>query len=149
MSSQSFKVEPDVEEASTNSSRDGVTAPSPQDDPFAVLDALPTSRKLLLLTILCLAIFLDTFNNSSLFAAIPPIAQQLNIPDSQSVWLLSAYQLTFAVLLLVSGRVSDLYNPSKQNNPHNKRFQNLNIFSRMGVCRWGFLHVCVLSSWRF
>ncbi|EMD35668.1 hypothetical protein CERSUDRAFT_53611, partial [Gelatoporia subvermispora B] len=36
---------------------------------------------------------------------------QLNIPNSQSVWLLSAYQLTFAALLLVSGRVSDLYNP--------------------------------------
>ncbi|KIJ26247.1 hypothetical protein M422DRAFT_785292, partial [Sphaerobolus stellatus SS14] len=72
---------------------------------------LPPSRKFIVLGILCSALFLDTFNNSSLFAAIPPIALQLNIPDSQSVWLLGAYQLTFAALLLISGRLSDLYNP--------------------------------------
>ncbi|KIJ27115.1 hypothetical protein M422DRAFT_236214 [Sphaerobolus stellatus SS14] len=72
---------------------------------------LPSSRKFIVLGILCSALFLDTFNNSSLFAAIPPIALQLNIPDSQSVWLLGAYQLTFAALLLISGRLSDLYNP--------------------------------------
>ncbi|KAF8154860.1 major facilitator superfamily domain-containing protein [Crassisporium funariophilum] len=79
--------------------------------PFTVLKDLTTSRKVLVLVVLCSALFLDTFNNSSLFAAIPPIALQLNIPNSQSVWLLGAYQLTFAALLLVSGRVSDLYNP--------------------------------------
>ena len=149
MFSQSFnlKVESnDIEE--TSSPNDGVTSLSSQDDPFAVLDTLPTPRKLLLLTILCLAIFLDTFNNSSLFAAIPPIAQELDIPDSQSVWLLSAYQLTFAVLLLVSGRLSDLYNPSEQNYLHTRCLQNLIVSSRMGICRWGFLYVCVLSSWR-
>ncbi|KIJ41534.1 hypothetical protein M422DRAFT_255443 [Sphaerobolus stellatus SS14] len=62
---------------------------------------LPPFRKFIVLGILCSALFLDTFNNSSLFAAIPPIALQLNIPDSQSVWLLGAYQLTFAALLLI------------------------------------------------
>ena len=110
----SLKAEPGLEEAFPTKNN-GLSTPTEIEnhDPFAVLDTLPTSRKILLLTILCLAIFLDTFNNSSLFAAIPPIAQQLDIPDSQSVWLLSAYQLTFAVLLLVSGRVSDLYNPSQ------------------------------------
>ncbi|KZT12694.1 major facilitator superfamily MFS-1 [Laetiporus sulphureus 93-53] len=76
-----------------------------------MLSTLPTGRKLTLLSIFCFSLFLDTFNNSSLFAAIPPIALQLDIPNSQSAWLLSAYQLTFAALLLVSGRVSDLYNP--------------------------------------
>ncbi|KAJ7661576.1 major facilitator superfamily domain-containing protein [Mycena polygramma] len=76
-----------------------------------VLEKQPKNKKLLLLAIFCLALFLDTFNNSSLFTAIPVISVQLNIPNSQSVWLLSAYQLTFAGLLLISGRVSDLYNP--------------------------------------
>ncbi|PPQ73134.1 hypothetical protein CVT26_014956 [Gymnopilus dilepis] len=78
---------------------------------ITTLKDLSKSRKVLVLIILCSALFLDTFNNSSLFAAIPPIALELDIPDSQSVWLLGAYQLTFAALLLVSGRVSDLYNP--------------------------------------
>ncbi|KAJ7853760.1 major facilitator superfamily domain-containing protein [Mycena leptocephala] len=76
-----------------------------------MLEKQPKNKKLLLLAIFCLALFLDSFNNSSLFTAIPIISVQLQIPNSQSVWLLSAYQLTFAALLLISGRVSDLYNP--------------------------------------
>ncbi|TFK50409.1 MFS general substrate transporter [Heliocybe sulcata] len=68
-------------------------------------------RKKLLLAVFCFAQFLDTFNNSALFAAIPPISAAIGISNSNSVWLLSAYQLTFAALLLVSGRLSDLYDP--------------------------------------
>lgn len=68
-----------------------------------VLNNQSRARKLVLLLVLCFALFLDTFNNSSLFAAIPPIALQLKITNSQSVWLLSAYQLTFAALLLIVG----------------------------------------------
>ncbi|GJJ13293.1 hypothetical protein Clacol_007545 [Clathrus columnatus] len=78
---------------------------------IADLSSLPPYRKVVVLIVLCAALFLDTFNNSSLFSAIPPISTQLNIPDSQSVWLLGAYQLTFAALLLICGRLSDLYNP--------------------------------------
>ncbi|KAF9461921.1 MFS general substrate transporter [Collybia nuda] len=74
-------------------------------------DAQPKFLKATLLVIFCFAQFLDAFNNSALFAAIPPIAVDLNISNSTSVWLISAYQLTFAALLLSSGRLSDLYNP--------------------------------------
>ncbi|CCM02246.1 uncharacterized protein FIBRA_04327 [Fibroporia radiculosa] len=80
-----------------------------QASPPDVLAVLPAGRKALLLSMFCFALFLDSFNNSSLFVAIPPIAAQLDIPNSQSVWLLSSYQLTFAALLLISGRVSDIY----------------------------------------
>ncbi|PPQ73080.1 hypothetical protein CVT26_014646 [Gymnopilus dilepis] len=76
-----------------------------------VLASLGTARKGALLTVVCIAQFLDTFSNSSLFSAIPPICQQLGISNSDSVWLQSGYQLTFAALLLISGRLSDLYNP--------------------------------------
>ncbi|KAJ3882449.1 MFS general substrate transporter [Lentinula edodes] len=68
-------------------------------------------RKSILLFIFCFAQFLDAFNNSALFAAIPPISAAIGISDSNSVWLISAYQLTFAALLLTTGRLSDLYNP--------------------------------------
>ncbi|KAG6905574.1 hypothetical protein DXG01_001913 [Tephrocybe rancida] len=75
------------------------------------LSGLPFPRKVVLLIFFCLAQFLDTFANSALFAAIPPISVELNIPNADSVWLISGYQLTFASLLLISGRLSDLYNP--------------------------------------
>ncbi|KAG6864100.1 hypothetical protein C0991_012480 [Blastosporella zonata] len=75
------------------------------------LSGLPNARKVVLLIFLCLAQFLDTFANSSLFAAIPPISVELGITNADSVWLISGYQLTFASLLLISGRLSDLYNP--------------------------------------
>ncbi|KAJ7301419.1 major facilitator superfamily-domain-containing protein [Mycena albidolilacea] len=90
---------------------DGELLPARRTEGFDVLSTLSKGKKALLLAIFCFALFLDTFNNSSLFTAIPAISVQLNIPNSQSVWLLSAYQLTFASLLLVSGRVSDLYSP--------------------------------------
>ncbi|KAG6879058.1 hypothetical protein C0992_005492 [Termitomyces sp. T32_za158] len=54
------------------------------------LAGLPTPRKVVLLVFLCLAQFLDTFANSSLFAAIPPISVQLGISNSDSVWLIRA-----------------------------------------------------------
>ncbi|KAF9045143.1 major facilitator superfamily domain-containing protein [Panaeolus papilionaceus] len=85
--------------------------PTHQVSAFAFLKDISKSRKASVLAILCFALFLDTFNNSSLFSAIPPISDQLNISVSRSAWLLAAYQLTFAALLLISGRVSDLYNP--------------------------------------
>ncbi|KIJ41092.1 hypothetical protein M422DRAFT_255938 [Sphaerobolus stellatus SS14] len=73
--------------------------------------SLATIRRAILLVVFCLAQFLDSFNNSALFAAIPPIAVDLNIDNSRAVWLVSAYQLTFAALLLSSGRLSDIFNP--------------------------------------
>lgn len=81
------------------------------NDAHEAFTSLSKARKLVLLLIFCLAFFLDTVNTSILSAAIPPISVQLNIANNESVWLLSAYQLTFAALLLVSGRLSDLYNP--------------------------------------
>ncbi|KAI6013927.1 hypothetical protein BKA83DRAFT_2171880 [Pisolithus microcarpus] len=48
---------------------------------------------------------------STVFAAMPVLERSLRITTSQSVWIVSAYQLTFASTLLVSGRISDVYNP--------------------------------------
>ncbi|KAJ8073164.1 hypothetical protein PM082_020040 [Marasmius tenuissimus] len=81
------------------------------DGGYKTLARLPGPQKGVLLVIFCLSQFLDTYANSALFAAIPPIAVDLNITNSDSVWLISGYQLTFASLLLICGRISDLYNP--------------------------------------
>ncbi|KAK7681756.1 hypothetical protein QCA50_015103 [Cerrena zonata] len=69
------------------------------------------ARKYSLLLIFCLAQFLDAFNNSALFSAIPSLIRDLNITESESTWIISAFQLTFASFLLISGKISDIYNP--------------------------------------
>lgn len=75
---------------------DGARSPAPTQHDVGI----SSGAKYTLLVIFCFAQFLDAFSNSSLFAAIPPIAQQLNISNATSVWMISAYQLTFAAFLL-------------------------------------------------
>ncbi|KIJ58604.1 hypothetical protein HYDPIDRAFT_34023 [Hydnomerulius pinastri MD-312] len=75
------------------------------------LSSLSSPRKVFLLVLFCFAQFLDTFNTAALFSAIPAIAAAVGLNNSQSVWLNSSYQLTFAAFLLISGRMSDVYNP--------------------------------------
>ncbi|PCH34680.1 MFS general substrate transporter, partial [Wolfiporia cocos MD-104 SS10] len=68
-------------------------------------------RRYILLAVFCCAQFLDSFNNSALFSAIPSLVNSLGISESESTWIISAFQLTFASFLLISGRISDVYNP--------------------------------------
>ncbi|OJA15219.1 hypothetical protein AZE42_10238 [Rhizopogon vesiculosus] len=72
---------------------------------------LPLSRKIVLLVIFCLAQSLGYYNGSSLFSALPALDISMDMTESQSTWLVSAFQLTFASFLLISGRISDVYNP--------------------------------------
>ncbi|KAJ4469965.1 MFS general substrate transporter [Lentinula edodes] len=84
---------------------------SNSDEADIALAGFSPFHKMALLIVVCVGQFLDTFSNSALFSAIPPICVELGISNSNSVWLQSGYQLTFAGLLLMSGRLSDLYNP--------------------------------------
>ena len=59
------------------------------------------ARRYLLLIIFCLAQFLDAFNNSALFSAIPSLVSSLDMNESESTWIISAFQLTFASFLLI------------------------------------------------
>ncbi|EJD50836.1 MFS general substrate transporter [Auricularia subglabra TFB-10046 SS5] len=69
------------------------------------------AKKIFLLALFCVAQFLDAFNISALLSAIPIMSVELDLSTTESVWLVSAYQLTFASFLLCSGRISDVYNP--------------------------------------
>ncbi|OBZ65921.1 hypothetical protein A0H81_14087 [Grifola frondosa] len=55
--------------------------------------------------------FLDSFNLSALFAATPALKEAFNLDESESSWVMSAFQLTYASFLLISGRISDVYHP--------------------------------------
>ena len=72
-----------------------------EDAPAPGLAATSKARKLFLLSMFVLAEFLDAFNNSALFPAIPDISTQLQFDATETVWIISAYQLTFAAFLLV------------------------------------------------
>ncbi|KAJ7102694.1 major facilitator superfamily domain-containing protein [Mycena epipterygia] len=67
--------------------------------------------QILLVALLSLGQFLDTFNSSAFFAAIPSIAKDIHLHNNSTVWLVSAYQITFSSFLLLSGRITDVYNP--------------------------------------
>ncbi len=70
------------------------------------------TRKHCLLVIFCFVQFLDAFNFSAFSSALPRIQEDLKMSDGETTWIISAFQLTFASFLLLSGRLSDLYNPS-------------------------------------
>ncbi|KZP24608.1 hypothetical protein FIBSPDRAFT_856802 [Athelia psychrophila] len=59
------------------------------------------ARKYMLLTTFCLTQFLDSFNNSALYSAMPSFIIDLGITEGQSAWIMSAFTLTFASFLLV------------------------------------------------
>ena len=73
----------------------------PETSPDPLPKQLSLTRKLVLLLMFCFAQFLDAFNNSALFPAIPSLESSMGITESQSAWIISAFQLTFASFLLI------------------------------------------------
>lgn len=73
---------------------------------------LSTTQRYSLLLLFSLANFVDSFNSSGLFSALPELKETFDMTEGEAVWLISATQLTFASFLLISGRISDVYNPS-------------------------------------
>ena len=65
--------------------------------------AMSNSRRVTLLVFFSVAQFIDVCNISALFAAVPKISSDLTLSSSESVWLISAYQLTFSAFLLLVG----------------------------------------------
>ncbi|OJA15221.1 hypothetical protein AZE42_10235 [Rhizopogon vesiculosus] len=71
---------------------------------------LSRTRRLVLLVIFCLVQFLDDFNDSALFSAIPAIDISMGMIESQSTWILTASQLTFASFLLIGNEWNSFFN---------------------------------------
>lgn len=60
-----------------------------------------------LLAVLCVALALVVAGNSALAIALPAIAEDLGADQTQLTWIIDAYALTFAALLLTAGIVAD------------------------------------------
>ena len=71
-------------------------------------DAMSASQRIVLAT-LALSQFIVVLDGTIVMIALPQIGSDLGVHGSGLQWVLSAYVLTFGALLLVGGRVADLW----------------------------------------
>lgn len=64
-----------------------------------------------LLALFCAANFIEILSGSATVPALGTIAADLGIGAAQSQWVVSAYNLSFAAFMLLSGRLSDVFSP--------------------------------------
>jgi EmrB/QacA subfamily drug resistance transporter len=65
----------------------------------------------LVLVTLCLGFFMILLDTTIVNIAIPDMSTSLHASLSQILWVINAYILVFAVLLITAGRLGDLYGP--------------------------------------
>src|SRR5262245_12221529 len=68
----------------------------------------PDSRRWWALTLLCGAFFMVILDAGLMTVALPSIEEELGFSAQGLQWVVSAYALTFAGLLLLGGRAADL-----------------------------------------
>ena len=67
------------------------------------------ARRWAILGVLCLSVFLALVDNTIVNVALPSISKQLHATTSDLQWIVDAYSLIFASLLLVGGSLGDRY----------------------------------------
>ncbi len=67
----------------------------------------------LVLFALCLGFFMILLDTTIVNVAIPSLSEHLNASLSEILWILNAYVLVYAVLLITAGRLGDLYGPKQ------------------------------------
>jgi EmrB/QacA subfamily drug resistance transporter len=84
-------------------------------DPHPKSEIQPTSKNgsFAILALLAIAQLMIVLDFSIVQIALPTMRIQLGISLADSQWIVSAYGLTFAGLLLLSGRLSDIYGRRK------------------------------------
>ncbi|KAF9337389.1 hypothetical protein BG006_005016 [Podila minutissima] len=85
-----------------------IIPPQPKVEPQG-FDKIREKLKPLLLYIVSLAQFLDIVNGASVSVALLPIAVDLKFQIAQLPWIINAYTIAFAGLLLFCGRLGDLF----------------------------------------
>jgi EmrB/QacA subfamily drug resistance transporter len=78
-----------------------MTAPTRRHSPWLVLITL------------CLGFFMILLDTTIVNIAIPDMIDKLDATLDQILWILNAYILVFAVLLITAGRLGDLYGPKR------------------------------------
>ena len=66
---------------------------------------------------LCLSLLIVTLDNTVLNVALPTLVRDLGATSTDLQWIVDAYVLVFAGLLLVSGSVADRFGASGPSSP--------------------------------
>ena len=69
--------------------------------------ASPTDRRWLILAVLCLSVFLVVVDNTIVNVALPTLNRHLGASITSLQWIVDAYSLAFAGLLLAGGGIGD------------------------------------------
>jgi len=69
----------------------------------------PENRKWWTLLAVSFGLFMIMLDNTVVNVALPSIQRDLKVDDSQLEWVVSAYFLTFAALMLTGGKLADLF----------------------------------------
>ena len=70
-------------------------------------DPAADRRRWGILAILCLSVFLIVLDNTIINVALPSLNRELGATTSQLQWIVDAYTLVFAGLLLAAGSLGD------------------------------------------
>jgi EmrB/QacA subfamily drug resistance transporter len=69
----------------------------------------PNSKRWFVLAVLCLVLFIISIDNTVLNLALPSISRSLGATASQLQWVVDAYTLIFASLLITTGSIGDRF----------------------------------------
>jgi EmrB/QacA subfamily drug resistance transporter len=69
----------------------------------------PDSRRWWILSVLCLSLLMIVVGNTALNVAIPTLVRDIHATDTQLQWIVDAYSLVFAGLLLTCGALGDRF----------------------------------------
>jgi hypothetical protein len=73
------------------------------------VDPISSRRRWLILAIVAVAAFVTSLDNSIVNVALPSIQADLDLGLAGVAWVVNAYILSFAVLLLTGGRLADSF----------------------------------------
>jgi EmrB/QacA subfamily drug resistance transporter len=90
---------------------DALLEPNPPTTTVAPTNATPARhpRRWAILAVLCLSLFVVTLDNTVLNVALPSLVSGLGLSAPQVQWVVDAYSLVFAGLLLAAGSGADRY----------------------------------------
>ncbi len=83
--------------------------PSKEEQAFALNKQQNLTKRWLILSVLCISLFIISIDNTGLNLALPSISKDLAATASQLQWIVDAYTLVFASLLITTGSISDRY----------------------------------------
>jgi EmrB/QacA subfamily drug resistance transporter len=78
-------------------------------EPFDPAECPPSSRRWLVLGVMCLSLVIISLSNTSLNVALPTLADELDASPAGLQWIVASYSLVFAGLLLSAGALGDRY----------------------------------------